>query len=217
MTDIIAQINGLSESIKQKIKNTLCDCEDTCNKRINAIQSRQPQSAQSTDRTRNRNRRRNRRENFSNLESSLQATISDQNILIDSQTDELYRQLDTNNQQQGYQEKMFHNLESLNFFLQFVYAILFILTKVLILEQYYNKTVVRDHWTDTIILTLFFLYPFLIYSFEMYIYQFISTIIAYFYGTTNIPHFDDLFTRTDFYKSPGPNPEDSRDMRNKFN
>jgi hypothetical protein len=185
MADITTQINGLSESIKQKIRSSFCDCEK-------------------------------KKENFADLESGLQSTVSSQNTLIDSQTDELYREIDTNNRKQTYQQKMFHNLESLNFFLQFIYAIIFILIKVLILEQYYNKTVVRDEWVDSIILTLFFLYPFLIYSFQMYLYQFIMTIVSYIYGTVNIPDFDELFSKTEFYKSPEPDPNNSRDMRNKF-
>jgi hypothetical protein len=208
MTDIITQINGLSESIKKKIKKVFCKCN---NKRKNrGRRARRPPAQPSIPQP-------PRLENFTNLETGLQSAVSTQNSLIDSQSDELYHQIDTNNQNQAYQQKMFHNLESLNFFLQFIYAILFILTKVLILEQYYNKTVVRDEWIDSIVLTLFFLYPFLIYSVEMYIYQFISTIIGYLYGTTQIPNFDDLFSQTDFYKPPGPDPNDSRDMRNKFN
>jgi hypothetical protein len=156
------------------------------------------------------------KENFSDLESGLQNTIVSQNQLIDQQTNEFHRYIDTNNQKYNYQKKMFHNLEFLNFGLIFVYTVIFILVKVLILEQYYKQTVVRNEWTDSIILTLFFLYPFLIYSVEMYLYDFIMIIVGYIYGMSRIPEFDDLLTGTDFYKSPGPNPNDTRDTRNKF-
>lgn len=186
MTDINTQINNLSESIKVKLKNTY---------------SPPPSS---------------KKENFDDLESGLQNTIVSQNQLIDQQTDEFYRNIDTMNQRYNYQTKMFHNLEFLNFGLIFIYTVIFILTKVLILEQYYKQTVVRDEWTDSIILTLFFLYPFLIYSVEMYLYDFIMMIVAYFYGMARVPEFDDLLTGTDFYKNPGPKSSDSRDMRNKF-
>jgi hypothetical protein len=186
MTDINTQINSLSESIKSKLK-----------------QSFTPPTP-------------SKKETFSDLESGLQNTIVSQNQLIDKQTDEFYRNISTMNQKHGYQQKMFHNLEFLNFGLIFVYTIIFIIVKVLILEQYYKQTVVRNEWTDSIILTLFFLYPFLIYSIEMYLYDFVMKIVAYFYGMARVPEFDDLLTGTDFYKSPGPISNDSRDTRNKF-
>jgi hypothetical protein len=196
------KINEMSESLKRKFKAVLCPPKrKRIKKRSSGIYLSKTW---------------NRREQFTNLESGLQNTIVSQNQLIDEQTDEFYSFINTSNQKHEYQTKMFHNLEFLNFGLIFVYTIIFILVKVLILEQYYKQIVVRDEWTDTIILTLFFLYPFLIYSVEMYLYDFVMMIVAYFYGMSRIPEFDDILTGTDFYKNPSPNPNDPRDTRSKF-
>jgi len=199
MSDINTQINKLSESTKRKLEAVFG-----------------PKSKSKTNSGIRGSGIRGRRENFDNLESGLQDTIVSQNQLIDQQTDEFHINIKTAQQRHDYQTKMFHNLEFLNFGMIFVYTVIFILVKVLILEQYYKQTVVRDEWTDSIILTLFFLYPFLIYSVEMYLYDFVMMIVSYFYGMSRVPEFDDLLTGTDFYKNPSPDPNDSRDTRNKF-
>lgn len=219
MIDINTQINKLSESIQRKLKKAFGPPTKPKSKpkpkpkpgmfNLSVGKSRTLRSVTGK-------KGKGKKENFSNLESGLQNTIISQNQLIDQQTNEFYRNINTMNQRYNYQTKMFHNLEFLNFGLIFVYTVIFILVKVLILEQYYKQTVVRDEWTDSIILTLFFLYPFLIYSVEMYLYDFVMMIVAYFYGMSRVPEFDDLLTGTDFYKNPGPNASDSRDTRNKF-
>lgn len=156
------------------------------------------------------------KETFDDLESGLQNTIVSQNQLIDQQIDEFHRNINTMNQRHHYQTKMFHNLEFLNVGLFFIYVLAFIFVAVLILEQHYNQTVTRNKWYDLIVIALFLLYPFLIYSIEMYLYDFVMKIVSYFYGISRVPEFDDLLTRTDFYKDPSPNQNDMRDMRNKF-
>lgn len=112
----------------------------------------------------------------------------------------------TNYQMQSYNSLKFIN----NIFLIF-YIILFSVIHLLLLVQYIQG-IKRDEVADTVWLSFFFFYPYLIYYVERTIYFIITYFISLIYGQTYVYQFDQLFMMTDFYTDPGANV-----VKNSFN
>lgn len=101
-----------------------------------------------------------------------------------------------------YQNELQASVKFFNNVLIFIYAFVFIVIHVLFIEQYI-RGVKRDEMKDTIWLTIFFLYPYVIYMIERWIYFSITYLGSTLFGKTYVFQFDRLFTSTDFYKNPG--------------
>lgn len=108
--------------------------------------------------------------------------ITEKNAELES----LIRVAETNYRQTA---QMQNTLHIINTFLLFFYGFVFVLIHVMYGVQYWNG-VQRNEWVDSIMLTVFFAYPYLIYSFESYIYDFVMSVINSLFGTSYIPSLD---------------------------
>lgn len=102
--------------------------------------------------------------------------------------------------------EMYSAVKYVNDVLLFFYIILFTVLHVLFLVQYLTG-VKRDEIADTIWLSVFFFYPYLIYYVERTIYFAFAYFAAFIYGKTYVYQFDQLLLFTDFYSDPGPGHE----------
>ena len=104
----------------------------------------------------------------------------------------------------NYQTEMYNSVKFVNQALLVFYVILFSVIHILFLVQYFNG-VKRDEVSDTIWLTVFFWYPYLIYYLERSIYFCITYALSIIYGQTYVYQFDQMLLFTDFYADPGMN------------
>ena len=100
-----------------------------------------------------------------------------------------------------YQTQMYTSMKYVNSFLLLIYIFLFTLIHVLFFEQYV-RGIERSEFWDTIWLTVFFLYPYLIYLTEQGIYFAITYVLSFIYGESYVYRFDQIMMMTDFYKPP---------------
>jgi TM2 domain-containing membrane protein YozV len=100
-----------------------------------------------------------------------------------------------------YQTQMYTSMKYVNSFLLLIYIFLFTLIHVLFFEQY-MRGIERSEFWDTIWLTVFFLYPYLIYLTEETIYFAITYVLSFIYGESYVYRFDQIMMMTDFYKPP---------------
>ena len=103
-----------------------------------------------------------------------------------------------------YQMQMYDSLKFVNQILLIFYIVLFSVIHILLLVQYLQG-VKRDEVADTVWLTFFFFYPYLIYYVERTIYFIITYFISLIYGQTYVYKFDQILMLTDFYTDPGAN------------
>lgn len=103
--------------------------------------------------------------------------------------------------QAEYQDQMYQSLKTINIYILFFYYFFFVLIHVLLLEQFF-RGVKRNDVVDTIVFTLFFLYPLVIYYVEAYLYFGVTYILAYVYGSTYVNNFNMALLNTDFYATP---------------
>jgi hypothetical protein len=104
----------------------------------------------------------------------------------------------------NHQMQMYNSVKFVNEGLLFSYVVLFSVIHLLFLVQYLNG-VARDEVADTVWLTVFFWYPYLIYYLEKTIYFSITYFLSLIYGKTYVYQFDQLLLFTDFYSDPGLN------------
>lgn len=100
-----------------------------------------------------------------------------------------------------YQMQMYSSVKYINQILLILYCIIFIVIHFLFLVQYLQG-VKRDEIADSVWLTVFFLYPYLIHYIEMTLYSMITYMLAFVYGQAYVYEFDKLFMFTDFYSDP---------------
>jgi hypothetical protein len=98
----------------------------------------------------------------------------------------------------NYQMEMYTSLKYVNELFLLFYIVLFTAVHGLFLQQYLMG-VKRDEVQDTIWLTFFFLYPYLIYYLEKTIYFGITYVLALIYGQTYVYGFDQLLLFNDYY------------------
>lgn len=108
----------------------------------------------------------------------------------------------TNTAKSKYQMEMYSAVKYVNDVLLFFYIILFTILHVLLLVQYLTG-VKRDEIADMIWVSVFFLYPYLIYYVEKTIYFCVTYLMSFIYGKTYVYQFDQLLLFTDFYSDPG--------------
>lgn len=104
----------------------------------------------------------------------------------------------------NYQMELYHSIKFINNILLIFYIVFFSVIHLLLLVQYIQG-IKRDEVADTIWLSFFFFYPYLIYYVERSIYFVITYLISLVYGNTYVFKFDQLFMFTDFYTDPGAN------------
>jgi len=100
-----------------------------------------------------------------------------------------------------HQMDMYNSVKFVNQILLVLYCIIFIVIHFLFLVQYLQG-VKRDAIADTVWVTVFFLYPYLIHYIEITLYSMISYILSLIYGKAYVYQFDQLFMFTDFYTDP---------------
>jgi hypothetical protein len=118
-------------------------------------------------------------------------------VTINSSSTDTYKAKTT------YQTEMYNALKFVNELFVLFYVILFSVLHVLFLQQY-MQGVKRDEVKDTIWLSFFFFYPYLIYYLEKTIYFGITYVLSLIYGQTYVYEFDKLLLFTDFYNVPNP-------------
>jgi hypothetical protein len=99
-----------------------------------------------------------------------------------------------------YLMSMYNSVQYVNQILVAIYMLLFTIIHVLMFNQYLMG-VKRDEIADSIWLTVFFLYPYLIGYVERAIYDGVGFIAASIYGQAYVSNFDKLLVSTDFYRS----------------
>jgi hypothetical protein len=120
---------------------------------------------------------------------------------IKNKIPEIDSQSSTYTEKTKYQTEMYNSVKYVNEILLIFYALLFSVIHILFLVQYLQG-VNRDVTKDTIWLTVFFLYPYLIYYVEKTIYSSITYLLSLIYGATYVYQFDKLLLFTDFYYDP---------------
>jgi len=98
--------------------------------------------------------------------------------------------------------EMYNSVKYLNQAFLIFYIILFSVIHLLFLEQYI-RGVKRDEIADSVWLTVFFFYPYMMYYVERTIYFCITYVLALIYGQTYVYQFDQMLLFTDFYTDPG--------------
>jgi len=124
-----------------------------------------------------------------NIEGVMSNAVTAQNASLKAKNAELESQIRVEETNYRYTAQMRNTLRIVNNFLLFFFAFIFTLIHVMYGVQYWNG-VPRNEWVDSIMLTVFFLYPYLIYSIEAYIYGLIASLTKTFLGTTYIPPLD---------------------------
>jgi hypothetical protein len=128
---------------------------------------------------------------------------------IEYQTNSIYSEIpkikersDTYTEKTKYQIQMYNSIKYLNQILLFFYILFFTIIHVLILVQYLQG-VKRDEIADIVWISIFFLYPYLIYYIEKTIYFCITYVLSLIYGKTYVYQFDQMLLFTDYYADPG--------------
>lgn len=102
----------------------------------------------------------------------------------------------------NYQMQMYSSVKFVNQLLLVIYIFMFSTIHVLMLVQYIQG-VKRSEIVDSIWLSVFFLYPYMIYYIEKTIYSAITYALSFVYGESYVYRFDQMLMMTDFYKDPG--------------
>jgi len=129
--------------------------------------------------------------------------------LIDNQTEIMLKQIDNLAELLGASEQKTSQINNqlqtfrlANLILIFVYYGVLVGVKGLMLMQYLKTDVQHNEWVDTIVLTLLFVYPYIVYPIESWIYEFITWVFGLVYNTTKIPDITSTVTSTDAYAPP---------------
>jgi len=121
---------------------------------------------------------------------------------INSKIPQINDQSNTYKEKSKYQMEMYESVKFVNQFLLIFYIILFSVIHLLILVEYLKGTK-RDEIADTVWLSVFFFYPYLMYYIESSIYFAVTYFLSLIYGQTYVYQFDQLLLFTDFYSDPG--------------
>jgi hypothetical protein len=126
------------------------------------------------------------------------SAVLDQNEKMQTEIDTVKTKLTAYEQKNSYQYEMYSNVKTFNTVLVFIYLFLFTLIHVLFLEQYLRGVERSELW-DSIWITVFFCYPYLMYLFEQWVYFVVTYVLAYFYGKTYVYEFNSLFLSPLYY------------------
>jgi len=134
------------------------------------------------------------------------SAIEYQNKSIEKQITQTSANASTYFAKARHQDNMYQAVKYFNQSMLVLYFVLFIFIHGVFLHQYLTG-VKRSEFYDTLWLTTFFLYPYLIYPLEKAVYFGITYILALIYGKTYVFQFDQLLLGTNFYKNPEPGAE----------
>jgi hypothetical protein len=135
--------------------------------------------------------------------------IHAQTEMVQKQTNDLRDELYVQEQSYRYIAETRNVLRIFNTFLLFIYAFFFILIHVMYGVQYYQG-IPRNELVDSVMLTVFFFYPYLIYSVEAYIFDMFAFFAKFILGVANIPSLDIFMGNLTKYDNPSR--KDSLDM-----
>jgi hypothetical protein len=127
--------------------------------------------------------------------------VDDQNTKLQTEIESVNAELASYERKNNYQYEMYLNLKTLNTVLVFFYLFLFTLIHVLFLEQYL-RGIERSEFWDSVWLTVFFCYPYLMYLFEQGVYFVVTYVLAYIYGKTYVYDFNSIFISPMYYANP---------------
>lgn len=126
-------------------------------------------------------------------------TVENQTKLLTDVSNNLLGEHGKYRQLASQQSDMYQSIKFVNAVLIAFYIFVFLVLHVLLFKQYIDG-VPRNEWKDSIWLTIFFLYPYMIYMVESWIYKAGLYIWSMITGTIYIPKFHRLFVTSDYYK-----------------
>jgi len=128
------------------------------------------------------------------------SAVLDQNTKMQNEIETVNTKLAMYEQKNSYQYEMYSNMKTLNTVLVFFYLFLFTLIHLLFLEQYL-RGIPRSEFWDSVWITVFFCYPYLMYLFEQGIYFIITYVSSYIYGKTYVYDFNSMFISPMYYSN----------------
>jgi hypothetical protein len=131
-----------------------------------------------------------------------ETAIKYQTDSINSKIPQINDQSNTYKEKSKYQMEMYESVKFVNQLLLMFYIVLFSVIHLFILVEYV-KGAKRDEIADTVWISVFFFYPYLMYYIESSIYFAVTYFLSLIYGQTYVYQFDQLLLFTDFYSDPG--------------
>jgi hypothetical protein len=129
-------------------------------------------------------------------------TVKTQTDKITDAASKLQLDADANERKYEHMFETYSLMKLVNTGLVYFYLFLFTMIHVLFLEQYL-RGIPRSEFWDSVWLTVFFIYPYLIFFFEYYIYEGFMYISSIIHSQVYVPgDFNNIITGTDMYKSP---------------
>jgi hypothetical protein len=128
--------------------------------------------------------------------------ITNQTQIMEKQIHNLNELMGATEQKIALIDKQQQTFQLANLVLTFVYYGVLVAVKGLMLMHYLTGSVVRDEWVDTIALTFLFVYPYIIYPIEYWLYSAVAWVVGLVYNTTQIPDMSTLVTGTNAYAPP---------------
>lgn len=125
-------------------------------------------------------------------------TVDNQTKILTDTSNNLIGEYGKYRQLSAQQSDMYESIKFVNAVLIAFYIFVFLVLHILLFKQYIEG-VPRNEWKDTIWLTIFFLYPYMIYMIEIWIYKAGLYIWSMITGTVYIPKFHRLFVMSDYY------------------
>ena len=132
----------------------------------------------------------------------MSSAIKYQTDSINSKIPQINDQSNTYKEKSKYQMEMYESVKFVNQLLLMFYIVLFSVIHLFILVEYV-KGAKRDEIADTVWISVFFFYPYLMYYIESSIYFAVTYFLSLIYGQTYVYQFDQLLLFTDFYSDPG--------------
>ena len=127
--------------------------------------------------------------------------IIKQTEVIQSAATKLQLESDANERRYEHMHERFSLMKLVNTVLVYFYLLLFTTIHVLFFEQYLVGVPRSEFW-DTIWLTVFFLYPYLIFLIEYYIYEGVMYISSLIHSKIYVPgEFHAIVTGVDMYNA----------------
>lgn len=128
--------------------------------------------------------------------------IIKQTEVIQSAAKQIRLDADANERRYEHMFGSFSIMKLVNTGLVYFYLLLFTTIHVLFFEQYLRGIPRSELW-DSIWLTVFFVYPYLIFLIEYYIYEGIMYVNSLIHSKIYVPgDFNSIITGVDMYKSP---------------
>ncbi len=129
-------------------------------------------------------------------------TIQKQTDMINNAVQRLSVDIDTAERRYEHMFESYSLMKLVNTGLVYLYLFLFTMIHVLFFEQYL-RGIPRSEFWDSVWLTVFFTYPYLIFFFEYYIYEGFMYIVSIVHSKIYVPgEFNSIVTGVDMYKSP---------------